>query len=100
MYWYFRSNRERDPQSAIATMASARAPNTKAPMSTGLFFLAMRFLRWAVLTSAREELDDARIFAVGEQLLRRSGRDLGVGRAIEEHAVVADGEDARELVRY
>src|SRR5262249_8982360 len=97
---YFRSNMERDPQSAIEATASAMAPTTNAPVSTGLVFLAMRFLHGAVLTSAREKFDDAWIFAVGEQLARRSCRDLGMGRSVEEHAVVADGEDAGELVSH
>src|SRR5262245_24093865 len=100
MYSYFRSNRERDPHSAIAMMVSAMEPNTKAPMSSGLVFLAIRFLRWAVLTSTREELDDARIFAVGKELPRRSRRDLGMGRSVEKHAVVTDGEDAGEFVGH
>src|SRR5258705_8007503 len=100
MYSYFRSNKERDPQSAAATTASAMAPTTKPPISTELLFLAMRFLHCAVLAAAREEIDDARIFALGKQVPRCSGRDLGMGRSIEEHAVVADGEDAGELVRH
>src|SRR5258706_2711497 len=75
-------------------------PITKAPMRAGRVFLAMGFLRWAVLSAAGEELEHARIVALGNELPGRSGRDLAMGGGIEHHGTVADGVDAGELVRH
>src|SRR5262245_10764674 len=78
-----------------ATTNSPIAPSTKAPTSAGFVRLPML----PALLPPREELAHARVRRVGQELLRRAhGPDRAWPR-VEEDAVVADGEDARQLVR-
>src|SRR5262245_42273021 len=79
----------------IATTSSPMAPSTKTPTTAGLIRLPMP---WG-LPAPREELAHARVRRVGQQLPRRTHRADRVRRRVEEHAVVADREDARQLVR-
>src|SRR5689334_22635223 len=99
MYSYLRSNSARDPQITAAAITRTSDPATKAPMSAGLAFLRMLFLRWAVVAAASEEVAYAPIIAVREELAGRPRGDLALGGSVEKHAAVADREDAGELVR-
>src|SRR2546427_8852017 len=79
-----------------ATMVSAIAPITKAPMSAGFARLPMG----SSFLAPREELAHARVGRVRQQLLRRAGGDHRTAVRVEEDAIVRDREDARELVGH
>src|SRR6516164_2305675 len=82
-----------DPKTTTAIAASATAPTTKAPISVLLGCLAM-----GRLSAASEEGLDPGVLRFGQELLRVSRGDHPLARAIEKHRVVADGEDAGQLV--
>src|SRR6266403_2163228 len=84
-----------DPKTRMATAASATAPTTKAPISVFLACLAT-----VRLLATGQEGAHPRVLRFGQKLLRVARGDHRLALAVEEHRVVADGEDARELVRH
>src|SRR5262249_2589773 len=84
-----------DPKTTTPVTASATAPTTKAPMSVLLGCLAM-----ARLSTAGEERMHPGVLRFGQELLRISRGDHALALAVEEHRVVANGEDARQLVGH
>src|SRR6266436_6638663 len=84
-----------DPKTTMATAASATAPTTKAPISVFLACLAT-----ARLLAPGQEGPHPRILRFGQKLLRVARSDHRLAFPVQEHRVVADGEDAGELVRH
>src|SRR6267142_3606719 len=83
-----------DPKTTMATTASATAPTTKAPITVFLVCLAT-----ARLFAAGQEGAHPRVLRFGQKLLRIARSDHRLAFPVQEHRVVADGEDAGELVR-
>src|SRR5690349_19902172 len=94
-----------------AEILIAIAPSTNRPISVGLTRFAttvrrglrvravlFRLVRLAFLAASQEAMN-LRIVAEHEQILRRSPRDLRARLGVEKDRIVADREDARELVR-
>src|SRR5207249_4860166 len=89
------------PQTTTATTTRMIAPITKAPIRAGFVFLPMLGPRAvAALLAPREERAHARILRLLAQHPWRAARDQHAALGVEEHAVVGDGEDARQLVRH
>src|SRR5438132_4997259 len=84
-----------DPKTVMPTAASATAPTTNAPMRVFRGCLAT-----ARLLAAGEEGMHPGVFRFGQKLPRVARGDHRLAFPVEEHGVVADGEDARELVRH
>src|SRR5262245_32059185 len=84
-----------EPNTVMPSTASARAPTTNPPISVLLGCLAM-----ARVSTPGEEREHAGIRRLLQQLLRVARRDRRPGLAVEQHRVVADGEDARQLVSH
>src|SRR5437867_10584806 len=78
-----------------ATTVSAAAPNTNAPDSAGFARLPIG----PPFRAAGEELPQARVGRMREELLRSARRDHRPAVGVEEDAVVGDREDARQFVR-
>src|SRR5438093_5573628 len=95
-YWGRKSLPE--PQIITATTVSATAPTTNAPTTAGLTCLPMRLLRSGALLAPREEYPHPWVARVREELARRPRGGDGAALGVEEDAVVADREDARQLV--
>src|SRR6266849_4538871 len=83
-----------------ATTPSTTAPRTNAPITAGLAFLPMAWLRSGALPAPRQELPHPRVGRVREQLARRSRGGDRPALGVEKDAVVADREDARQLVGH
>src|SRR4051812_24033332 len=83
----------------MAATMSASAPRTKPPTIVGLGFLAMVRSLCVGRPAARQKLPDALVGRMRQQGARRSACAEGPRRGVEVDAVVADGEDARQLVR-
>src|SRR5215469_231225 len=92
-------NRRPEPSITITSTARPIAPRTKAPTRAGLTRLPMLPRCFLGVLAAGEETVDYRIVAVGEQLVRIAVGDHRAALGVEKDAVVANGEDTRELVR-
>src|SRR5262245_21791750 len=105
--------KKRPPPNAMAPMsARAMAPTTKPPMSFGFAFLAivvtlpcavllrLCHLRGFAELTPQQEVANLRIGTVVAQLLRIALGDHRLGVSVEKHRVVADGEDAGELMGH
>src|SRR5262245_57356611 len=87
-----------EPNTTMPRMASASAPTTNRPMTVGLAFLPMpHFLRR--LRAAGQKAAHIGIGRVIAQFLRVAAGGHRARLHVEEDAVVADGEDAGQLVR-
>src|SRR5689334_2878882 len=89
------------PPNAIAPMStSAIAPTTKPPISFGFAFLAILIAlpRRIPQLAAKQEVANLWIRAFVAQHLRVTRGDHGLGICVEEHRVVADGENAGEFM--
>src|ERR1700750_1454557 len=84
-----------DPKTTTAAAASATAPTTNPP--TTVFFACLPMAR---LLGAREKRDHPGVLLFGDEAARVARADHGLARAVEEHGVVGDGEDARQLVGH
>src|ERR1700693_5526451 len=84
-----------DPKTATAATASARPPRTNAPMSALRGSLAM-----AGPFTPGQECEHPGIARLGQQPLGITAGDHGRAPGVEKDRVVADGEDARQLVRH
>src|SRR3989442_730929 len=73
---------------------------TKAPMTAGLAFLPMTWLQSGALSAPRQELPHSRVRRLREQLAWPPRGDDRPAVGVEEDAVVAGREDARQLVRH
>src|SRR5689334_4086136 len=89
-----------DPQIVTARTPSAIAPTTNAPITTGLAFLPMAWLRSGALPTPGQKVLHPRVRRVREELARRPRGGDRPALGVEEDAVVADREDARQLVRH
>src|SRR5512133_2523255 len=101
------------PSTTKPTMIRRTAPRTKAPISfgsAGLLIASVHVARarigFAVLPGRRlaafapsEKLLHRRVVDLGQKLLRIPLGDHSFALRVEEHRVVADGENAGELVR-
>src|SRR5437667_452760 len=72
---------------------------TNAPMIAGLAFLPIA-VHLGALLAPRQERTHPRVPGVREELARGPRGDDHPALGVEEDAVVADREDARELVRH
>src|SRR5512137_1680300 len=96
-----RVNQWRPARTRTAPTARTRAPTMKPPIRVGLTFLvipgppSVRGDRLA----AGQERPHGGVGRFGEQRLGTAARDDRVPLRIQEHCLVADGEDARQLVR-
>src|SRR5947199_10454822 len=88
------------PTTMIAVRSSAKLPTTKTPIMAGLIRLPMSVRRIAPLFAACEKFAHARVVRIRQQFFWIAGRDLHPRISVEKDAVVADREDARELVRH
>src|SRR5678815_1071875 len=79
----------------MPSTASATAPTTNAPMSA-----LLGCLRTARPSAPGEESEHPRVLRFGQELLRVSRGDHRLALPVEKHRVVADGEDARQLVGH
>src|SRR5512139_2158855 len=95
--WIDRRKNLPEPNTSTPSTARAMAPSTNAPTTAGLAFLPMgRRLR--LVCAAREEAAHGRLVGLVAQRLRVAVGDGGARLDVEEDAVVADGEDAGQLV--
>src|SRR5512138_258657 len=95
-----RVNQWRPARTRTAAAARASAPRTKTPISVGLTFLTISgpsSARGGGLPAPQERLHGG-VRRFGKQGLRIAARDDRVPLCIQEHRIVADGEDARQLV--
>src|SRR5579875_225741 len=90
--WARRKSRP-EPNATIPARATAIAPTTKAPTAVGLGRLPT-----SPVLAAPQEAAHRRVLAVVAQLARRAVGDDRVALGVEEDAVGADREDARQLV--
>src|SRR5579859_2297972 len=90
------------PSSRIAAITSRKAPSTKAPTRVGFTRLATNAYGYAFdrLVAAGQEGMDHGIGTLFQQGLGIAQRDLGLALGIEEDRIVADGEDAGQLVGH
>src|SRR4051794_32338626 len=71
----------------------------KTPTIVGFGFLAMESSFRPERAAAGEKVADALVRRMRQKLARRSARADRTYRRIEKDGIVADGEDARQLVR-
>src|SRR5262249_35298441 len=95
-------NASRPPKNRIAATTSARPPSRKPPRAAGLDDMGVlpsggrpRARSWR---RAPHECLNGWMGRGIAQRARRAVRDRGLGLGVEKHAVVADGEQARQLV--
>src|SRR6267142_3917726 len=84
-----------DPKTVMPAAASATAPITKAPIIV--------FFAWLAMDrpfAAGQEVEHPGVLRFGQEPLRVARGDHRLALAVEEHRVVCDGEDARQLVRH
>src|SRR5258706_2137632 len=91
------ANRPLPPKNRIAAITIARPPRTKPPTAAGLG-AAMAGLRLGDRFGSPHERLDGRMLGRVAQVARRAMADRGLGLGVEEHAVVADREQAGQLV--
>src|SRR5881409_2946965 len=90
-----------EPKIVIPITASAMAPRTKAPITAGLALLPTRGASLDPdVRAPSEEAAYAGVVGVITELLRRAAGGDGPRLDVEEDAVGADREDARQFVRH
>src|SRR6516165_5480110 len=92
-------NRRPEPTTTTAAAQMTIANSTNAPINAGFARLPIGRRTPLVLLAPGEKATDLRIGGMLEKLFRRAAGDRRAGFRIEEHAVVGDREDARQLVR-